>query len=115
MDVVGPLLPVSAQLSDRPWLGNTRLALATTPQINGPSHILLWFDNQPQNITGEMCPKYHYRGNVSFGLVQTIAKVFCPEKMRHYWVSYFHILWFSSGWSRNAFCLASRAFFCLVK
>ena len=57
---VGSLLPVSTQLSWRPVHGNTRAALdTTTPQINEASHILLWFDNQSQNITGEMCPKYH--------------------------------------------------------
>ena len=57
---VGSLLPVSTQLSGRPVHGNTRAALdTTTPQINEASHILLWFDNQSQNITGEMCPKYH--------------------------------------------------------
>jgi len=60
---VGSLLPVRTQLSGRPVHGNTRAALdTTTPQINEASHILLWFDNQSQNITGEMCPKYHGKG-----------------------------------------------------
>jgi len=82
---VGSLLPVSTQLSGRPVHGNTRAALdTTTPQINEASHILLWFDNQSQNITGEMCPKYHGKGRWKCvhwaGLFHYCKKSFYPEK-----------------------------------
>ena len=85
---VGSLLPVSTQLSGRPFHGNTRAALdTTTPQINEASHILLWFDNQSQNITGEMCPKYHGKGRWKcvhwVGLFHYCKKSFLSRKMSH--------------------------------
>ena len=85
---VGSLLPVSTQLSGRPVDGNTRAALdTTTPQINEASHILLWFDNQSQNITGEMCPKYHGKGRWKcvhwVGLFHYCKKSFLSRKMSH--------------------------------
>ena len=81
---VGSLLPVSTQLSGRPVHGNTRAALdTTTPQINEASHILLWFDNQSQNITGEMCPKYHGKCVHWVGLFTIAKSLFYPEKMSH--------------------------------
>ena len=85
---VGSLLPVSTQLSGRPVHGNTRAALdTTTPQINEASHILLWFDNQSQNITGEMCPKYHGKGRWKCvhwaGLFHYCKKSFLSRKMSH--------------------------------
>ena len=115
---VGSLLPVSTQLSGRPVHGNTRAALdTTTPQINEASHILLWFDNQSQNITGEMCPKYHGKGRWKcvhwVGLFHYCKKSFLSRKMSHSGFSGAMIIlvltvdasWCSVGSRRDVDCL----------